>query len=125
MTNGTMTRIDTVKTASGLNVVAGIWLILAPFILGYANLVPAFWNDVVVGILLVVLAGIRVANPNQYVGLSWTNLGLGIWLILAPFILDYAVYATPMWNDIMVGIVAACLAVWSAVSTPSSRPLMR
>jgi hypothetical protein len=34
--------------ASGLNVLAGIWLIIAPFVLGYDDGDP-YWNDIVFG----------------------------------------------------------------------------
>jgi hypothetical protein len=74
--------LDQVKTASGLNITAGIWLIISPFLLGYAEALTALWNHIIVGVLVVVLASYRVANPSLYPGLSWTNVVLGLWLIL-------------------------------------------
>ena len=35
----------------------GAWLVIAPFALGYTALVAAFWNDIIAGIVVVVLAG--------------------------------------------------------------------
>ena len=40
-----------VRTASGINVIAGIWLIIAPFTLGYASGISLV-NDVILGIII-------------------------------------------------------------------------
>jgi SPW repeat len=45
----------TVATASGLNLLAGIWLIIAPFVLGYGDGDP-YWNDIVFSVIVFVLA---------------------------------------------------------------------
>lgn len=37
-------------------VLAGIWLIIAPFVIGYSSTVSALWNDIVVGIIVAVVA---------------------------------------------------------------------
>ena len=34
------------------NVILGIWLICAPFILGYSSSAGALWNDILLGILV-------------------------------------------------------------------------
>ena len=46
------------KTAKGLSwviAIAGLWEILAPFIIGYSSVTGAMVNDMVVGILVVIL----------------------------------------------------------------------
>ena len=45
---------STVMAASGLNVLAGIWIIIAPFVLGYDDGDP-YWNDLVLGAIVFVL----------------------------------------------------------------------
>jgi VIT1/CCC1 family predicted Fe2+/Mn2+ transporter len=112
--------IGQVKIASGLNVLLGLWLLVAPFLLGYAEVGAAMWNDVIVGGLVLALAGIRVWKPAQNRWLSWTNLLLGVWLLAAPFILTYSGVAAAMWNDVIVGIGIAVLGAWSAVATPET-----
>lgn len=106
-------------TANWLGVIAGIWLIISPFVLGYANS-AARTNDIWLGIIVGVLALIRALAPLQAVWLSWINLIAGIWLIIAPFALGYA-NTTPRWNDIILGIIVAALAVWSASATSVSQ----
>jgi len=45
---------------------------------------------------------------------------LGIWLIIAPFVLSYSGVAAAMWNDIIVGIIVAVLAAWAALVVSGS-----
>ena len=117
---------ETVQWTSGINIVAGLWLIIAPFVLGYELIQAALWNDVIVGIIIAAFAVARVARPLMNPSLSWINAVLGLWLIVAPFVLAYggtmevegAVGGaqTAMWNDIIVGVIVLVLGVWSALS---------
>jgi hypothetical protein len=110
-----------VQTASGLNIILGLWLIIAPWVLDYSSQNNAVWNQVVIGIAVATLATARVAAPEKFASLSWTNFVLGTWLVIAPFVLRYndttntaAIY----WNDIIVGVLILALAAWSAIATP-------
>jgi hypothetical protein len=123
---------ETVQWTSGVNVVAGLWLIIAPFVLGYHQIQAALWNDALVGIVVAALAVARLARPLMNPSLSWIDAVLGLWLILAPFVLGYggAVEAealaiegpvggvqAAMWNDIIVGVIILVLGAWSALGT--------
>lgn len=111
-----------IATASGLNVIVGIWLIIAPFLLGHPAISAAVWNDVIVGILVLIFAGIRISGAYQAAWLSWINFVLGIWMIVAPFVFGYAgISAAALWNDIIVGAIILVLAAWSALATQASR----
>jgi hypothetical protein len=48
-------------------------------------------------------------------GLSWTNFVLGLWLIVAPFILVYYGVSAALWEDIVAGLLIAAFALWRAV----------
>lgn len=48
-------------------------------------------------------------------GLSWINFILGLWLIVAPFVLEYRHISAAMWNSVVVGIVVAILAIYRAL----------
>ena len=117
MNGATPTRRDTNAGASSINILLGIWLIIAPWVLGYANLSPAQSNDVIVGIIVAVVAAIRSFGGFNTRGWSWINILAGIWLIIAPFVLGYSNNTTPLWNDIILGIVIAILA-WTSATSP-------
>jgi hypothetical protein len=46
---------EAVKLLGWMSALLGVWLILAPSLLGYLALAPAFWNDLLVGFLAIVL----------------------------------------------------------------------
>lgn len=109
----------TVRTASGLDLVAGLWLVIAPFVLGYATVTGALWNDVIFGIAIVVLAASReVGEGYRHAWPSWVNALIGLWLIIAPFAIGYSFIREAVWNDVIIGIAVVVLATWSALATP-------
>jgi len=115
-----MKRTEQAKTASGINVVAGVWLILSPYILGFAAISAALANSVITGIIIGVLALIRVYTPKTSASLSWINLILGVWLIAAPFILGITSMVA-VWNSVILGIIVAAMAIWSATAVAEER----
>lgn len=109
-----------VVTASGLNVLCGIWLIVAPWVLGYGHGDPS-WNDVWAGAAIALLALARVAGAHRQSWMSRLNALIGCWLFAAAFWLDSS--NTAGANDIVLGLVVFVLAVLSATaSDEGTRP---
>jgi hypothetical protein len=120
MTSHTMTNRDYVsqtRSASGINVLLGCWLIASPWIFGYTPDASAFWNSICAGAIVALLAAGRFSSPRSSVGSSWLNLLLGLWTIASPWIYGYAANGAAMWDCIAVGIVIAVLASWSGRAT--------
>lgn len=109
---------DPVKTSSGLDLIAGIWLVLAPTILNYMDQV-ARTNDMWLGVAIAVVSFIRLINPGRTMWLGWINVVLGLWLIIAPFALGY-VNSAPIWNDIILGIIVAVSSLWGIGAIPGA-----
>lgn len=107
-----------VRWASGLNVLAGIWLIIAPWVLGFSNAQGALWNSIIVGVIVGVLAGIRFFGALQEAWLSWLNVAAGVWLFISAFFLNANGDALAMWDAIILGIIVTALAWWSAMESP-------
>jgi SPW repeat len=61
-----MSPVARTKSASGLNVVLGCWLIVSPWIFGYSGNQDAMWNSIAAGIIVVVVlvAASRVYSPG-------------------------------------------------------------
>ncbi len=59
-TVGVVRIVAPARTASLslINVALGGWLIAAPFILGYSAIPAPTWNDVLVGTIVILLAGV-------------------------------------------------------------------
>jgi len=115
--------MKTIKSLSWLVVLAGAWEVIAPFVLGYTIAAGALWDAIILGIGLVILAGwAALSNEASTIrSLNWINVILGVWLIIAPFLIGYTSFAAALWNDIIVGIVVVVLAGWAAIVAPSAR----
>lgn len=105
-------------TADGLNIIAGLWLIAAPYLLGFSGTTLSA-NSIVIGIAVAAIALIRVVYPMTTSGLDWLNVVLGAWLLFSPFFMG-AASAGAQWNSIIIGIIVGGLALWSAI-TPTMR----
>ncbi|WP_435100123.1 SPW repeat protein [Arhodomonas sp. AD133] len=91
----------------------GLWMIVSPFVLGSTAIGGAVvWNPVIIGIAVAVFAAAVLARP--YMWEEWVNLVLGVWLILAPFVLGFAGMAmAATWNHIIFGVLIGADAIWS------------
>lgn len=111
------------SAASAVTFLAGVWLVLAPFVLDYAPAgsgIGAYWNDLVVGVAIAMLAIVRAVAPSNVPWFSIVNVVLGAWLIVAPFVLEYDTRANDgvaIGNDLAVGLVVIVMAATSAAST--------
>ena len=88
--------------------VLGIWLMVAPSVLGYAD--PARINDHIVGPVVFGFAFIAIWQLMQ--PLRWIELIAGAWLLAAPWIFGYE--TAPTINNIVVGLLLAVLAFLGA-----------
>ena len=102
-----------------INLMAGIWLIVSPFILGYPE--GATTNSVLVGIAVSALAIIRLTmSRDAWTG--WLTAAMGLWLVIAPFIFGFTEPAV-LWNEIIVGVIVAGLSLWRGrATTPLHTP---
>lgn len=110
-------HVTTARSASGINILLGCWLIASPWTFGYTIDAGGFWNSIVAGALIALLAAARFSSPRSPIGSSWLNLLLGLWMIASPWIYGYAANGEAMWNSIVVGAVVAALAAWSGRAT--------
>lgn len=84
--------------------VAGLWLIFAPFwMASYAVAGSAALNSVAVGVLLVATSWIALARPKPWE--EWVNATLGAWLVVAPFALGFPDAGAVTLNHIVIGLI--------------------
>jgi hypothetical protein len=117
------TRTAQVQWASGLNALLGLWLMIAPFTLQYTEFARSAWNAGLVGLAVLLLAGVRAfgAYRRHWAWLSWTNVVLGIWLMAGPFAFGNSDVDAIVGNHVIVGAGIAALGVWSALASPKQR----
>ena len=97
-----------------VNAVIGVWLVLSPWALGYASEAMAMSNAVIVGLALLAAAVGAIFVPRAWE--EWTELGLGAWLIISPWLLGVAMLQTATLCAVVTGAVIAALALWTLTS---------
>lgn len=53
--------------ASGVNAILGIWLIIAPFALGFLA-TGAYWNQIISGIIVLIVAMMNMSGQRSHTG---------------------------------------------------------
>jgi hypothetical protein len=107
-------ELQRARWASAGTVLAGVWLILAPFVLNFEGADAAQWNHIIVGAAVLVLAAIRAFDPDERESLSWMNVVLGLWMIVSPFLLGYANVNDAQTNSLITGVIILALAAFIA-----------
>jgi SPW repeat len=113
-----------VRLASGLNTIAGAWLFVSAWVLGYADDRAALANALIVGAVIVVLAGIRFAGTDDLAA-SWVNLVAGGWTFFSAWILGFGDRPDAVWNNVIVGVAVVVLALISASATTLESRVVR
>ena len=113
-----MNEQQNIKTANWLIVIAGIWLIVAPFILGFSGTFLSL-NDVVTGIIIALVSLIAIGVSEEGKWLNWINMLLGAWIFITPFFL-MSVGNAGMWNNLIIGIITVALGAWGVISMSSA-----
>ena len=95
--------LSQIHIASGINILAGIWLTAAPFLLCPGQLAIR-WNDTIAGLFLIALGSLRYVHPLHRFWMSWLNAFVGLWLTASPVVLQCAHIASKV-NDTTLGFV--------------------
>lgn len=85
-----------------VTLVAGIWLMFSPAVLGYGD--PAAANDRIFGPIAASIAAVAIFEVVR--ALRWLTLPVGVWLIVAPFLLGYDDIAAVV-SSLVAGVVIA------------------
>ena len=116
------------RTASGINILLGIWLIASPWVFDYGGR-PAVVSSVMVGALIAIVAANRLASLRSTAGLSGVNLLLAVWTIASPWLCGYTANIGAVLDNVILGVVVAALAIFSGSATvaaekhPSGAPV--
>lgn len=89
------------------NLALGAFLLMSPWI-GLGNSPAVAWNAVICGSVIVFAAGIALGKPTPVA--EKTNAWLGVWLLVAPWLLSFTGQAGATWTSTLVGLVVACCA---------------
>lgn len=108
-----------------VNVVAGIWLFVSPWVLnftgaaagspvGVAIAMTAAWNAWVLGAVVFLLA--LTATQRLQSRPEWVNMLLGVWIFISPWILGFSRVLPALWDHWITGAVIVLIAFVGIVS---------
>lgn len=94
-----------------VNVILGLWMVASPWIFGFAADQNPAWTAWLLGVAIVVFAGIAV-----YMHKAWEeaiNIILGVCLIASPWVAGFADQRAPTMNSVIVGVLVTAFGVWA------------
>ncbi|MGN9837055.1 SPW repeat protein [Nonomuraea sp. H19] len=99
-----------VQIADGLTLLAGLFLALSPWIVGFTGISSLTVNNLVTGIAVALLAlGFSSAFGRTY-GIAWTAPLIGVWTIVAPWLIrGEADTTTTIYTNVIVGAIITIL----------------
>ncbi|MFI1926246.1 MULTISPECIES: SPW repeat protein [unclassified Streptomyces] len=101
----------------------GLYCAVSPWILHYTVSQPALMtHNLIVGIAIGLLALGFTAAPARMYGLSWAMCALGIWMIIAPWVVGDSPDAGVAVNNIIIGALALILGLMCTVTATKSTP---
>jgi len=100
-------------------VLAGLWQIVAPFLLNFADEQMAMRNAIGTGIALALFAGLGAFGSGRWSrtvvsAFNWLACLAGLWLLISPFVLHYREVAPAFWSAIVIGLLSFIIAGFAA-----------
>ncbi|GGV04505.1 membrane protein [Streptomyces filipinensis] len=101
----------------------GLYCAASPWIVHYTVSQPALMtHNLIMGIAIGLLALGFTRAPERMYGLSWAMCAMGIWLIIAPWIVGSGPDAGVIINNIIIGALALVLGLVCAGTAMKSSP---
>jgi hypothetical protein len=97
-----------------LNLALGAWLFVMPFF-GVVHLGSAAGMNVILfGSVIAVISVAALVREQSWE--EWINVAIGLWLIVAPFVLGFTLGGVAMWSSVIIGLFIAGDALWAALT---------
>jgi len=110
-----------------INALIGIWFIIAPAVLPFPNNAAMAWTSVIGGLILLALAGSATLSEEarRQAWIQVVNGLIGIWFIIAPWVLAFTAQPGNFWTSLILGIVVLILSIWDLGVLPKTAATQR
>ncbi|MBF8186879.1 SPW repeat protein [Nonomuraea sp. K274] len=114
----------TAKAVAGLTFLTGLYLAMSPWVVGFNGFTTLAVTDLIAGIALATLAlGFAFAYGRTH-GIVWITPLIGVWTIIAPWVVSGDVATTStIWSNVVTGAVALLLGLTGIFGVYQSRVL--
>ena len=112
----------TARAVAGLTFLAGLYLAISPWVVGFNGFTTLTVNNLVIGIALAMLGlGFASASGRTH-GVVWITPLIGVWTIIAPWVVSGDVATTgTIWSNVVTGAVAVLLGLGAMLGMNRSR----
>lgn len=118
---------EMVKWLSGVNALVGAWIVAALFLLTATGggLSASAWNNIIVGVAILLIAGYNYLRTDEdepgSVGASALVALLGLWILVAPFLVFTVDTAALFWSNVLSGALVALIGAFNAYTASKNR----
>ncbi len=99
------------RWSDGANILLGVWLFLSPWLLGVSDSTAAAWTAWILGLALLGISLFALARPTASFD-EGIGVGLGVVLVLAPWVLGYSDLGRAVVNSLITGLIVIGLSTW-------------
>jgi hypothetical protein len=101
---------QTAQVVEGLTFLTGLYLAISPWVVGFNGFSTLTGNNLIVGVAMALLAVGFASAYGRTHGIAWVTPLIGVWTIIAPWIVSGDVASTAtIWNNVVTGAVAVLL----------------
>ncbi|WP_033293532.1 SPW repeat domain-containing protein [Amycolatopsis jejuensis] len=101
--------------AAGLAVLAGLYLIAAPWLARFGGAAELAVSNTVAGLAMVVFAAMRARDSGTQ-ALTWVLPVLGAWAAVSPFVLRYGDETVPSTGAVIGNVIAGAVVVLAGIA---------
>jgi Na+-translocating ferredoxin:NAD+ oxidoreductase RnfD subunit len=95
-----------------LTLIIGLFLVVAPWLLGFDTNTTATWTSVILGAVLAFVSGYKATIRDTTNWVYWVAAVAGIAAVLAPWVFGFTTLTTAAWAIIIAGTLALVLAIY-------------
>ncbi len=103
-----------------IDLIAGVLLFIAPWVLGYAGNSPANWSSWVLGALIAIFAIIGLFSEAAGTWTQWICGICGILAFIAPWVLGYTNISNAFYASLVLGAIAVIFAAIGIFVRPAA-----
>jgi predicted membrane-bound dolichyl-phosphate-mannose-protein mannosyltransferase len=90
--------------------ILGVFLIIAPFVLGYSGDLIAVWSSIVLGAIVLIVSFVKAFMHDMGQWEYWVTGIVGLLAIVAPFALGFRTQPQPLDASVILGAVMLLIA---------------
>lgn len=103
-----------------VNGLLGIALAISPWVMGFDGDSMAMSNAVIIGMALLAASMGAILMPAAWE--EWTEAGLGLWMVVSPWVLGFAMQRNAMLSTVVIGVAVMALSIWTLATDRDYTP---